>query len=186
MQCVSKGQSIRATKYFRCESAHLWVQELVNLQVHSAQNNQACSNHWTSACERLLFIWDACNNNHDLADIVTTEYDYICLYQRAVNNNHDLADIVTTEYGYICLYQRAVSNNHDLADIVTTEYGYICLYQRAVSNNHDLANSVTTEHLFKSHQLLSYFCRSDSLTDVLRVVSCKVWFGFRLVMQFTP
>ena len=39
---------------------------------------------------------------------------------------------------------------------------------------------------YESHHKSIIFLKcscSDSLTDVLWVVSCKVWFGFRLLMQ---
>ena len=75
------------------------------------------------------------------------------------------------------------NNNHDLADIVTTKYRLHLLVQKAVNNNHDLADIVTTEHLLQKSPAFISFCCSDSLTDVLRVVSCKVCFGLKLLVQ---
>ena len=57
------------------------------------------------------------------------------------------------------------------------------------NNNRYLAYIVTTEHLWESSAFvksiifLKYGC-SDSLTDVLWVVGCKVWFGLGLSTLF--
>ena len=68
------------------------------------------------------------------------------------------------------------------------ERGHTCMYHRACNNNHYLADIVTTEHLRENHHKIIIFLRcscSDLLTDVMRVVICKVWFGLRLLMQLT-
>ena len=56
------------------------------------------------------------------------------------------------------------------------------------NNNHDLGDIVTTEHRWESpafvKSIIFVKCGcSDSPTDVLWVVSCKVWFGLRLLIQ---
>ena len=51
------------------------------------------------------------------------------------------------------------------------ERGHTCMY---IKEHADIVNSGEKFH----------FC-SDSLSVVLRVVSCKVWFGLRLLMQLT-
>ena len=51
------------------------------------------------------------------------------------------------------------------------------MHQRACNSNHYFGDIVTTEHLLGNHHksIISLKCScSDSLIDVVRVVSCKV------------
>ena len=67
-----------------------------------------------------------------------------------------------------------------ILQLLTTAWGRDCIKE------HAMTSIVTTKYLWESHQLLSYFWSvscSDSLTDDLRVVNSKEWFGLRLLMQ---
>ena len=67
------------------------------------------------------------------------------------------------------------------------ERGHTCMYQTTCNNSHSLADIVTTEHLRENHHKNIIFRNAVlvTLTNVLRVVSCKVWFGLKLLMQLT-
>ena len=102
------------------------------------------------------------------------------------------------ERGHTCMYQRACHYLASLVprlsvpDFVSQLWRKIkAVWQnperRAWEQGYYLAAIVTTEHLWENHHksiFLKCSC-SDSLTDVLRIVSCKVWFWLRLLMQLT-